>query len=187
MSILMPPLPQIFRQLGAAKFFADPPSDVPTYAVDVYYVTMGAYWPPIYPLEYWWCHIPLYICTLCSFFNYLDVRYYRMSSYISLAMAGIGFYTVYTAILQCCTAITQALLVYESMLITANDVAIRVPADWVRGSRSLAVTAILSLFMLVTSAVVSILILWLPVLFQMPVKNNNKILMDSESSFYGGL
>ena len=161
---------QVYLQIFAGTYFINPPLGVPTFDIDMYYITMNAYWPSIYPLSFWWCYAPFYVCSIIPIFCYYheleDQKFYMQ---LSILFTVIGCCTLGYAMIQYCTAITQGLLVYENMFISSNNAALSVSVDWVRGSRYLCITAMSSIIVMLLYVIMNLCILLCPFIFTLPM------------------
>lgn len=160
----------VYLQIFAGNYFTHPRPGVPNFSVDMYYVTMGAYWSPIYPLTFWWCYLPFYFSSVIPILCYFhDLAHQKMYIQMSIVLVTVGFCTLIFALIQYCTAITQGLLVYENMVTASNEIALQVSVDWVKGSKYLFVTAISSLFVMFLYAIMNLCILVCPFVFTLPI------------------
>lgn len=160
----------IYLQIFAGNFFADPPSGVPTFGTDVYFITLDAYWAPVCPLTFWWCYTPFYVCSIMPIICYFqELEYQKFYLQVLAILTAIGCGTVSFALIEYCTAITQGLLVYENMITSSNPTALLVSVDWVKGSRYLCVTAMSSLIVMLLYTIMNLCILLCPFIFTLPV------------------
>ena len=63
-----------------------------------------------------------------------------------MLLAVLGLYTCMWALLNYCNAISQSIVVYTGMEAQANPTVLAVSANWMNGSRRLAVTVIIASF-----------------------------------------
>lgn len=160
----------VYLQIFAGNYFADPPFGVPTFGIDMYYITMDAYWAPVYPLKLWWCYVPFYVCSIMPIICYLqEFEYQKCCVHVSLMLTALGCGSLTFALIKYCTAITQGLIVYENMVTASNQSALLVSVDWVKGCRCLFLTAMSSLVVMLLYTVMNFCILVCPFVFTLPI------------------